>query len=373
MSTKRANGEGTIGQYKGRWVARIVLEDGKRKAFYGKSRAEVARKLSAAIRDRDAGLPSAPDNLNVGTYLAQWLEESVKPHNRPSTYKAYESHVRMHLAPAIGSVRLTRLTPQQVERLLAQKLEEGLSATTVNRVRATLRRALNRALKLGLVQRNVASLADAPTPKSKQIEPLTREQAATLLETIEGHRLEPLIVLALATGLRQGEILGLSWTDVDLDSGTLTVRKSLQRIDGERQLVEPKTDRSRRTLTIPSSALRLLRGHQDAQEELRRAAGDAWTDTGLVFTTSTGRPLDGPNVTRYFQRLVKAAGLPHMRFHDLRHACASFLLAEGASMRVVMEQLGHSQISMTMNTYSHVMPDALEEAAGLLETVISRD
>lgn len=371
MSAKRANGEGSIGQYKGRWVARLVLADGRRKALYGKSRAEVARKLSAAIRDRDAGLPVAPENITVASFLEQWLEESVKPNNRPATYTSYEGHVRLHLIPAIGSVRLARLTPQQVERMMAQRLASGLSATTVTRVRATLRRALNHALKLGLVHRNVAALADAPAPKSRPIEPLTEEQAAMLLQAIEGHRLEPLIVLALATGLRQGELLGLSWHDVDLNRRRLTVRKSLQRIDGTYQLVDPKTDRSRRSLSIPPSALRLLEQQREAQHANQRRAGAGWTETGLVFTTPGGRPLDGSNVTKAFQRLVRKAGLPHMRFHDLRHACATFLLAKGASMRVVMEQLGHSQIGMTMNTYSHVMPEALEEAADLIELVLS--
>ena len=371
MGTKRANGEGTIGQYKGRWIGRVTLPDGRRKALYGKTRAEVARKVAAVIRDRDAGLPTAPETITVGTYLAEWLAESVKPNNRPSTYSSYESHVRLHLTPSIGTVRLARLTPRHVEALFARKLDEGLSASTVNRIRATLRRALNRALKQGLVQRNVAALADAPTPSRKIVEPLTQDQAATLLRHIEGHRLEPLIVLALATGLRQGELLGLQWPDVDLDAGRLTVRTALQRINGEYVFVEPKTDRSRRTLPIPSAALASLKKHRVAQDRLRQTAGDEWQGLDLVFTTTSGRPYDGPNVTRAFQRLVEGAGLPRMRFHDLRHACASFLLAQGASMRVVMEQLGHSQISMTMNTYSHVMPEALEEAADLMDRVIS--
>jgi integrase len=317
-------------------------------------------------------MPTTPEQTTVGKYLHEWLEDSVKPRNRPSTYQSYEGHVRVHLIPAFGRVRLSRLTPQHVEAMMAKKLRDGLSPSTVVRIRATLRRALSRAVRLGLVQRNVAALADPPSAKATPVEAMTSEQATELLEAVEGHRLEALFVLALATGLRQGELLGLSWSDVDLEAKSLTVRHALQRVDGELTLVEPKTERSRRTLSLPPSSIKTLKTHRASQRREQLASGEAWHDSGLVFTTDAGLPLDGVNVTRAFQRLLKNAGLPKMRFHDLRHACASFLLANGASMRVVMEQLGHSQIGLTMNTYGHVMPEALLDAAEKMEAVLAQ-
>ena len=191
-----------------------------------------------------------------------------------------------------------------------------------------------------------------------------------LLEAVRGHRLEALFVLALATGLRQGELLGLCWSDVDLDRGTLFVRHALQRVNGEPQLVEPKTDRSRRQLALPRTAVEHLRRLRTTQDRERDTAGVTRQNPDLVFSRA-GEPLEGTGVTHVFQQALERAGLPKMRFHDLRHACASFLLAEGASMRVIMEQLGHSNIGLTMNVYSHLMPDALRDAADKMEAVLS--
>lgn len=170
---------------------------------------------------------------------------------------------------------------------------------------------------------------------------------------------------------RQGEALGLRWDDVDLDAGTLTIRKSLQRVDGELQLVEPKTAKSRRTVALPDVAVSALRAHRVRQIEERLLAGSRWNDTGLVFTTTIGTGLDGRNVTRQFQKLLEDARLPRQRFHDLRHTCASLLLAQGVHPRVVMETLGHSQVRLTMDTYSHVIPQLQREAAGRIDAILS--
>ena len=371
MSSKRGNGEGSIGFYNGRWVARVSMPGGKRKAIYGRTRSEVSRKLAAVIRDRDAGLPATNDRMTVGQFLRAWLEDSVRPRNKPSTYQSYESHVRVHLVPEFGGFSLARLTPHDVEQMMSRQIKEGLSPATVSRVRATLRRALSQAEKKGLVRRNVAALAEPPKQRPSRIEPLKSRQAHVLLRAIRGHRFETLIALALATGLRQGELLGLLWDDVDLDAKRLYVRHALQRVQGEFVFIEPKTVRSRRYVALSPSVIEHLRTHQIAQGRLQESGGREWNLLGLVFPSQAGTPLDGPNVTHAFQAVVRQAGLPHMRFHDLRHACASFMLAQGASMRVIMEQLGHSQISMTMNTYSHVMPEAMHDAAALMESIFT--
>jgi len=371
MGQKRGNGEGSIGQYKGRWVARLALADGRRKAVYGATRAEVAQKLAAAIRDRDAGLPSPNERTVLGDYLTVWLDRSVKPRNRPSTYQSYEGHVRLHLVPALGTVRLAQLTPQDVEKFMADKMDEGLTASTVTRIRATLRRALALALKQGLVYRNVAALADPPRVQAQQFEPLTIEQARAFLIAVRGHQFEALFVTALVTGLRRGELLGLQWSDIDLHSERLIVRHALQNVGGVPTLVDLKTPRSRRTIPLPPVAMAQLRAKKLQQDEARSRHGQPWNPMGLVFTTSRGTPLDGANASRAFQLVLRRAGLPRIRFHDLRHTCASLLLAQGTNMRVIMEQLGHSQISLTMNTYSHVMPEALQDAAERMEAVLT--
>lgn len=370
---KRGNGEGSIGQYRGRWIARFTLADGRRKAIYGATRAEVATKLASAIRDRDGGLPALNERVTVGTFLLQWLERSVSGRNRPSTIRSYTSHVHVHLLPALGKKSLARLTPDDVEAFMKEKQSAGMTAATVVRIRSTLRRALAVAQKQGLVIRNVAALADPPSLKAKHFEALTVEQAREFLKAVRGHRMEGVFVLAITTGLRQGELLGLQWSDIDFASKRMSVRRALQRVNGTLTMVEPKTSRSRRTLTLPPLAMDQLEAERERQQSIASSEGPTWNPLGLVFVTSRGTPLDGGNVTHTFQRVLHEAGLPRIRFHDLRHTCASLLLAQGANMRVIMEQLGHSQIGLTMNTYSHVMNEALQDAADRMEHVLTGD
>lgn len=204
-----------------------------------------------------------------------------------------------------------------------------------------------------------------------ELTPLDPAQARRLLDVIRGDRLEALYTVALAVGLRQGEALGLRWEDVDLDAGMMNVRHALQRVDGRLVLVEPKSHTSRRTIALPAGTVAALREHRRRQLEERVLAGRRWQDQDLTFTTTIGTPLDGTAVTKRFQRLLAYAGLPRQRFHDLRHACASLLLAQGVHPRVVMEVLGHSQISLTMNTYSHVIPALQREAADRMEALLA--
>jgi integrase len=250
------------------------------------------------------------------------------------------------------------------------KLAAGLSPRTVQYHHAILRRALGQAHRWGLVSRNVAKLVDPPRVRRPEIRPLTPEQARTLLEAARGDRLEALYTVALAVGLRQGEALGLRWDDIDLDRGWLTVRNALQRLGPGWQLVEPKTARCRRTIALPSVVAAALQSHRTRQLQERLWAGARWQENDFVFASRIGTPLDGTNVTRRFQQLLRRSGLPRQRFHDLRHACASLLLAQGVHPRVVMETLGHSQVGLTMNTYSHVIPALQREAATQMDAVL---
>jgi len=372
---RRGNNEGSITQRKdGRWEARVSLSDGSRRVLYGKTRKAVHEKLRAALRDVDDGLPLVPQRETLGQLLAQWLEGEVKRTRRPRTYESYCSLVRVHIDPALGRRKLAQLKPQEVQAFLNQKQDSGLSASTVKYLHAILHRALGQAVRWGSIPRNVAALVTPPRIVREEVKTWTPEEARAFLDAIAGHRLEALYAVALAVGLRQGEALGLCWDDVDLDGATVSIRHQLQRLDKKFQLVETKTDRSRRTVALPSFAVLALRAHRARQLEDRLLSGTDWKgdEWELVFMTQRGTPLDAKNVTHRFQTLLEKLGLSRMRFHDLRHACASLMLAQGEHPRVVMETLGHSQISMTMNTYSHVIPALQREAADRMDQLLRR-
>ena len=373
---RRGPNEGTIRKRKdGRWEARFVvtLTDGRRqrRSYLGRTRAAVAAKLRDAAQAESNGVAASDASLTFGGFLDQWLAEAAKPSVRPSTYKSYAHIVRVHLQPGLGHLPLTRLSPMQMQGFLNAKTTEGLSPRTIAYIRAVARQALGQAERWGLVSRNVAKLADPPRVPRRPVHPLDVDEVRVFLQAIEGDRLEALYLAAIGTGLRQGEMLGLAWADVDLKAATLTVRHALQRVEGTLILVEPKSATSHRTIALPGFVVNALRVHRSRQREARLRAGSRWHDDPrhLIFRTTIGTPLDGITVTRRFQLLLKSAGLRHQRFHDLRHACASLLLAQGVAPRVVMEVLGHSQISLTMGTYAHVGPALGRSAADGLDAL----
>jgi integrase len=262
--------------------------------------------------------------------------------------------------PNIGSIALSKLTPQHIQALLASLQQQQLSARTVQYARAILHHALDQALKWGYVARNVVALVESPRVERHTIEPLTEEQAGALLQAVAGHRLEVLYRIALGLGLRRGEVLALRWIDLDLDAKTLRIPTG-------------KTASSARKLPLPDTLITTLQAHQQRQTVERAEQGDGWKEHGLVFPSEVGTPVSGRNLLRHFKRILKRVGLPEtIRFHDLRHSCATFLVAQGVHPRVVMEILGHSQISVTMNTYGHVLPETQQDAVQKLDDVLRR-
>jgi integrase len=252
--------------------------------------------------------------------------------------------VNKHVAPALGNVRLSKLTPAHLQGFYCSKLDSGLSPRTVQYIHVVLHRALKQALRWGLTVRNVAEAVDPPRVPKKEITPLSPGQARAFLEAVRGDRLEALYVLAIHTGMRQGELFNLRWDDVDLDAGVLRVRGT-------------KTTRSRRTVTLSETALDALRSHLERQLGEIDKAGSLWRENGLVFATAIGTPLSRQNLTqRSFKPLLEKAGLPQIRFHDLRHTCATILLSRGVHAKFVQELLGHATIAITLDTYSHVLP-----------------
>jgi integrase len=368
---KHGNGEGTIRKRSdSRWEAMLSLPDGKRRSLYGRTRAEVAHKLAAASRDRDLGLPVSASRQPLAQFLSQWLEDAAKPSLRPKTYASYEQLIRIHIAPAVGKIPLVSLTPQRVQRFVNDLSQSGLSPRTVQYVHAVLRRALGQAYKWGMVPRNVATLVNVPRVHRTEIRPFDPHQARAFLEAIHGERLEALYVLAMGCGLRAGEVLGLTWRDVDLEGETLTVARALQRLDRRLQLVEPKTARSRRTLALPEIVASALREHRERQLEERRLAGSSWHELGMVFTNRRGGPIHPENLSRNYSRLLDRLGFPHQRFHDLRHGCASLLIAQGVGPREIMDVLGHSQIAVTMDIYGHIFQEVRREVAKRMDAAL---
>jgi integrase len=371
-SGKRGNGEGTIRQRpKGLWEARVALEGGKRKSLYGKTRQEAAAKLAAYTRDRDRGLPVATDERQTtATFVAGWLERT-KSAVRPSTFRRYRELLTIHAVPVLGKAPLARLTPTQVESLYAALLEYGLAPATVRQLHAILHHVLKDALRKGIVQRNVCDLVTTPRVPRHEIRPLTPEEADKVLRAAVGVRLEALYVLALTTGMRQGELLGLRWRDVDLEAEVLSVRVTLQKVAGRYTLAEPKTTRGRRRIPLVPEAVAALRAHRARQSEERLRVGQAWRGLDLVFCDETGEPLNGISVLRYsFYPLLKRAGVEKVRFHDLRHTTATLLLREGVHPKIVAELLGHATISITLDTYSHVLPDMMRRATAAMSRAL---
>lgn len=378
MAGKRANGSGSIGRRAdGRWWARYTVrtQEGQavRRVCYGRTRREVEEKLVELLRARNLGLVATRRGRGptVGEYAERWL--AIRPAGlRPATAKRYSELIRGHVVPTMGRSALARLDIAQVNDLLAAKLSEGLSPRTVHHIRAVLRTMLNAALREGLAQRNVAALADPPRVPQVERAFLTRQQAQRLIAAASEERDGPLWVLALTTGARQGELLGLRWDGYDASAGTLRIVHSLHRVAGQLVLAETKTARSRRALVLPSAARAALARQRSTQAADQLRAGRAWAnELGLIFTTPAGRPRDGTVVSHQFKLRCQALGLPSLRFHDLRHSAASLLAGAGVQPRDVQAQLGHSNVLTTLQTYTHVTTEAGALIAGAMDEIFA--
>ena len=374
MSKKRGNGEGSITKRKdGRWEARYTIHTSagpKRRTLYGRTRQEVAGKLAHALSDRAQGLTFDAGSLKVSEYLDHWLPD-IHGTVRQRTWERYESIVRVHIKPTLGRIKLKALTPTHVRGLYREKLEAGLSRRTVQYVHTTLHKALKDAVADGLVPRNVTEGIKPPRPKKKEITPLNPEQARAFLATAQGDRFEALYVLAVHCGLREGELLGLRWDDLDLETGTLQVRRTLSETRKGPVFELPKNGKGR-SIKLTKSASEALRGHLERQLGEIDSSGDEYRDQGLVFPSQKGTPMNASNLTgRNFKPILKRAGLPGIRLHDLRHTCATLMLCEGVHVKLVQELLGHATISITLDTYSHLLPGMGGEAAGAMERIFS--
>lgn len=376
---RRGHGEGSIyRQSDGRWSAAITLENRKRKVLYGKTRREVQDKLKQALHEQQQGTLITTPQQTVAHFLQDWLENSQKQSLRPRSYERYEEMVRLHIIPELGRHQLLKLSGQHLQAFYTKKVKEGLSPSTVIGLHIVLHKALDTAVKWNLVARNVCDTVDPPRKIRHEIQPLTLEQIKKLLEVARGHPYEALYVLALATGMRRGELLGLKWQDINFTTGTLQIQRILSRVprimrneNGETyEEAEPKTQKSRRSVTIAAFALEALKHHRERQLKARAQAGNAWQERDYVFCTSLGTHLLPNDVLEQLKLLLKKAQLPAFRFHDLRHSAATLLFSQGVHPKIVQELLGHSDISMTMDLYSHMLPTMQQEAMNKLNDVL---
>lgn len=372
----RANGEGSIYRQKENLWASSITVNGKRKYFYGRTQKEVKEKRDAFLQDVSRGVSVDAKKQTVGVFLQDWLENAQKQSLRPRSYERYEEIVRLHIMPVLGQHQLQKLSPQHVQALYAQKQEEGYSSTTVLYIHNVLHKALKSAVRWALVVRNVCDLVDPPRREDFEGQTLTVEQSRKLLEIVRGHRLEALFVLALATGMRRGELMGLKWQDINFSKGELQIRRVLSRIPTKLlgkgfEESEPKTQKSKRKVVIAPFALEALKQHRERQLEARAKAGDLWQDHDYVFCTSIGTHLNPDKDIRVqLKRPLQKAGLPDIRFHDLRHSTASLLFAEGVHPKIVQEILGHSNIRITLDIYSHMLPTMQDGAMGRLDDLL---
>lgn len=378
--SKRGNGEGSISRRKaGGWVAQYYADiDGrrKRKTLYARTRQEAGAKLARAISERDGGYVVDAGRLTIDEYLTRWVSDSLKPlvdagKMAYSTYVRYESIVRKHLIPAFGHVKLKDLARPQVRQLYARKAET-LSPRTVDYIHVTLQKTLTQAMRDDLIPRNVATGERPRTSRERQeVKALSPAQVRALLDAAQGIRSAALYTVALHTGLRQGELLGLRWTDIDLDSKSprLAVRRALKVVEGGLDFGPPKNRASRRSVPLNRIALAALRAHRLRQNE-ERLRTPGWNDRNLVFPNRVGEPNEHNNLYRreYLPLLDKAGlGDEGFNFHALRHTFASALLANGEHPKKVQALLGHSSITQTMDTYSHLLEDIGGDAVDGLE------
>lgn len=363
MPKQRSHGDGEIRERPdGRWEARIRLANGKRKSVYGKTRRDVQTKLKALKRDIEHGVDLSQESLRTSEYIETWLE-SERDSLRPSTLKGYESYIRRHIIPNLGHLRLKDLSATHVNKMLNEMGKQGLSPRSRNLARAILRKALNDAIDADILVSNAAAKAKAAREQGKNVEPLTPEQVKTLISFTRDHWMGPLIHIALGTGLRQGELLALRWQDVNFQEKSIQVQNTLTRLNGQFVLSPPKTDKSQRKVFLDDSSMRALERQAKQIEEARLVAGTKWVDWGLVFSSTNGTPQHNSNVTHRVQKLMEEAGVPRKTFHNLRHSAASLLYANGADIKMIQEVLGHSQIALTANTYTHLDEAMRKEAA----------
>ncbi|EGK10195.1 phage integrase family site-specific recombinase [Desmospora sp. 8437] len=365
----------------------IVLDIGKkadgsrnRKWFSGfKTKKEAQSFLNQKLHQIESGTYVEPSKITLGEYLNRWLKDYAELNTAPRTYQGYEYMITQHIIPQIGDIPMDKLKPMHIQGYYSEKLAKGrkdgsggLSPRSVLHHHRILHQALDQAVKWQVIPMNPAKSVTPPKPQRKQINTLSREQVHQLLSATKNTPYYEQIFFAINTGMRRGEIFGLRWKDVDFANRTISVRQTIQRIKNKGLVFRDttKTDGSRRSIAVSDSVIHMLNRIKKRQAQEKISCGPLYQDHDLIFANSDGTPINIDYLSREFGRLIKRMKLPHIRFHDLRHTHATLLLQQGEHPKVVSERLGHSTITITMDTYSHVMPNMQKEAAQKLDNFL---
>lgn len=371
MTRKRANNEGSLYFHKtrNRWCAQVSL-DGRRLTKYAKTQKECRDWIRATLVKIDNGLTYEATKVTLAQFMETWLN-SKELSRAPRTVFQYRKTFKQHIEETIGQIRLQELRPAHLKQLYVLKKEEGRGARTLQVIHAVLHCALKQAVKEGMIGRNPADAVDRPRAIQAELKIFTEEQSRQFLIAAVGSPFEALYYLALTTGMRQGELLGLKWSDLDWSKGVLLVQRQLQFVEHKGNvLVPPKTRSGRRQIKIGRGMLEKLMQHKEKQEAQKADVGDRWQENDLVFPSSIGTPLDKFRVSHEFKKLLRSTGLPDIRFHDLRHTSISFLLDMGTPLNTVQRRAGHAKASTTADIYGHAMARSQEEAAEKIEDLV---
>ena len=370
MAKRRGNHEGSLYRRKdGLWCAQVSL-NGRRLYKYSKTRAAARGWIKEILAKIDGGLTYLSTQITLEQFMRTWLDDKNLS-IRASTAKGYRGTAERDILPFLGKMRLQQILPVHIKQLYAWMNEEGKGPRMIQLAHVILHAALQQAVREGILGRNPADAVERPKVERKEFQILNEEQAHQFLITASGSPFKTLFYLALTTGMRKGELLGLKWSDLDFSKGILLVQRQLQQISGRSSLVPPKTKAGHRQIKLGPETLKRLTALRAQQEQMKVAAGDQWHENGMVFTSTVGTFLDQSKVSREFKKVLKNAGLPLIRFHDLRHTSISFLLEMGMPVNTVQQRSGHSKASVTTDIYGHPMEHSQEEAAEKIEEMVT--
>jgi integrase len=371
MTKKRANNEGSI--YKrsyGSWSVQVSLQ-GRRLSRTFKTQRECQEWVKKTRGQIDDGMTYDATKITLSEFLAEWLI-STKTFKARSTWQHYEQLIRSYISPNIGKIKVQSLKPEHIQSFYNRLFDSQVGIYTIRKIHITLHSALQQAVKTGMIGRNPASLAKPPREPATEIAILNENEVSQLLLSAQGHRWEALFHLAVVSGMRQMELLGLKWSDLDWINQTIKVERQLERPNGDGvKFSSPKTLYGKRSISIGRKTIDILREHYKAQSLKQKSAGDSWQDHGLIFTTNLGTPIHPRNLIRTFKRLLQNAGLPSIRFHDLRHTAASLLLNQGIPVITVSRRLGHAKASITLDVYGHLIPSMQNNLGDLLDEMVT--
>jgi len=372
MARRRSNNEGSLYFHKTRgcWCAQVSVS-GRRLTKYGKTQKECHEWIKQMLAQIDGGLTFEGTQITLERFIEVWLS-SKEISRRPNTVRNYRRYSEMYILPVLGKMRLQNILPAHIRQLYIRMREEGKGARTIELVHVTLHCAFAQAIKEGILGRNPLDAVERPRVETTHFQILTEDQARQFLIAASGSPNEAIFYLALITGMRKGELLGLKWSDVDWDKGILLIQRQLQQAGSKSAvLAPPKTRAGRRAIKLGAGALAQLDAHRKRQELVKAVAGENWKENDLIFTSSIGTFTDQSKVSKEFKRILKNAGLPDIRFHDLRHTSISFLLDVGTPVNTVQVRAGHSKASVTVDIYGHALVHSQEEAAERIEELVT--